>query len=69
MVPEQALRENTSAFECKAYANAESRTDYLKRIAGGLSNVERQVQAALASASIAHPEENESVTSNSNPAA
>lgn len=44
MVPQQALREKTSAFESQAYQNADSRTDYLKRIAGGLSNVERQVQ-------------------------
>lgn len=46
LVPEQALREKTSAFESQAYTRAESRSDYLRRIAGGLSNVERQVNGA-----------------------
>lgn len=56
MVPEQALREKTSAFESQAYTHAESRTDYLRRIAGGLSNVERQSnQQSVATASTNNP--------------
>lgn len=43
MVPQQTLRDKALAFEFRAYTHAESRTDYLRRIAGGLSNVERQV--------------------------
>ena len=49
MVPQQSLKEMTSAFEMHAYTKAESRTDYLKRIAAGLSNVERQAQQFAAS--------------------
>ena len=45
MVPEQTLREKTSAFESQAYTHAESRTDYLRRVAGGLSNFEREATA------------------------
>ncbi len=70
MVPEQALREKTSAFESQAYTNAESRTDYLKRIAGGLSNVERQVQQATsANANMVHPQANGTATTTTTPAA
>ena len=43
MVPETALREKTSAFEAQVFTHAESRPHYLRRIAQGLSNVERQV--------------------------
>ncbi len=57
MVSEQLLREKTSAFEARAFANSESRTDYLKRIAGGLSNVERQKQMDMAAPGhVAHPQ-------------
>lgn len=53
MVPEQALREKTSAFEAQAYSHADSHTDYLRRIAGSLSNVERQVTQQSNAESIA----------------
>lgn len=52
MVPEQALRNKTSSFEMQAYSHADNRTDYLRRIAGGLSNVERQVAQQSNAASI-----------------
>jgi len=42
-VPKQALRMKTSEFESKAYTGAESKEDYLRRIARGLPEVERQV--------------------------
>lgn len=42
-MPKQALRMKTSEFESKAYTGAESKEDYLRRIARGLPEVERQV--------------------------
>lgn len=38
------MREKASTFESQAYQNSNSRVNYLKCVAGGLSNVERQVQ-------------------------
>lgn len=48
MLPNQVLREKTTAFESKEFQVAESRMDYLRRIAKGLSNVERWMQNNLA---------------------
>lgn len=40
MLSDESLRKKTSTFESQAYARAESRIDYLRQIAGGLSNLE-----------------------------
>lgn len=42
MVPENALKERTRAFEAQVFQKATSRQDYLTKIAEGLCNVERQ---------------------------
>ena len=45
-VDETQLRERASAMESELYSTAESRTDYLRRLAGKISLAEREAQAA-----------------------
>lgn len=47
------MREKTSAFESQAYNKGVSRRDYLRHIAAGLSNVERQVADQRKAAALA----------------